>query len=178
MLISLFFTFLVSGLWHGAQWTFVIWGAIHGAYMVGSMLTQKLRRRVVQALGLTDAPRLHHALRVAMTFGMVCFAYIWFQARSVGDALYIVTHLHTGWGHALASAKELLDGRYAELLFAVYGIAVVMLVDGVAGKGDIVTALQARPAWVRWGVYYAAAVSIVLLGAFYDSNQKFIYFQF
>jgi alginate O-acetyltransferase complex protein AlgI len=178
MLLSLFITFVVSGFWHGAQWTFVVWGVLHGTYMITSMLTQKWRRKVNQSLGLDRRPRLHNVLRVMFTFCLVCFAYIWFQAASVADAVYISTHLHTGWGHAVASAKDFLDDRYAELAFALYGIAVVMIADTLAAKGDIVERLVARPARVRWAVYYTTAVSIILLGAFYDTQQKFIYFQF
>jgi alginate O-acetyltransferase complex protein AlgI len=117
-------------------------------------------------------------LRVVITFGMVCFAYILFQSASLADAAYIITHLHTGWGHAFGSARDFLDDRYGEVVFALYGIAVVMVADVLAAKGDIVDLLAARPARVRWAVYYTATVSIILLGAFYDTNQKFIYFQF
>jgi hypothetical protein len=178
MLVSLFITFLASGLWHGAQWTFVAWGALHGTYMVVSMTTQKWRRKVNQRIGLEARPRLHHVVRVATTFALVGLAYILFQASSLADAFYIFTHLHTGWGHAAGAFKEFLDGRTAELAFALYGIAFVLIADAVQAKGDLRELLAARPAWQRWTVYYAAAVSIVLLGAFYDTNQKFIYFQF
>lgn len=178
MLVSLFITFLVSGLWHGAQWTFVAWGALHGTYMVVSMMTQKWRRKVNQRIGLEARPRLHHAVRVVTTFALVGLAYILFQASSLRDAFYIFTHLHTGWGHAPSAFKSFLDGRTAELVFALYGIAFVLIADAVQARGDLRELLAARPAWMRWAVYYTAAVSIILLGAFYDTNQKFIYFQF
>jgi D-alanyl-lipoteichoic acid acyltransferase DltB (MBOAT superfamily) len=179
MLISLFLTFVVSGLWHGAQWTFVAWGALHGAYLVSSAMSQKWRRKLLKTVGLDKTPRLHHALRVTATFALVCFAYIFFRAESLADAGYMIAHLHTGFGSAGAVVRELIDGRWAELSFALYGTLAVLAVDVLHGRGiSIREALATQPTWKRWGLYYAHLVTIIALGAFYDDAQAFIYFRF
>jgi alginate O-acetyltransferase complex protein AlgI len=178
MIGCLFITFVVSGLWHGAAWTFVFWGALHGLYLICSMLTRNWRARSIKLFRLDRVPRLHHALRIGFTFSLVCFAYIFFQSRTLSDAFYIVTHLPTGWGHAAVGVRALLAGHLAEFALGLYGIVVVIAVDVLQGYGNVREMIAARPAIVRWGLYYACAISIVLLGAFYDTNQQFIYFQF
>ena len=178
MLMSLAVTFLISGIWHGAAWTFVAWGALHASYLITSVLTQQSRSKFVRFIGLNRIPKLHYAVRVAITFGLVCFAYILFKASSLADAVHIITHLHTGWGGVASSVAQVLEQRWPEFTLALCGIAVVIGVDVLKSYGDIGEMIAKRPVWLRWGVYYAGTVSIILLGAFYDANQKFIYFQF
>ena len=91
---NLFLTFLISGLWHGAAWTYVIWGALHGAYLVLSILTEPLWIRLSALTRLDRFPRLKFALAALTTFALVTFAWIFFRAASLADALYIVRHIH------------------------------------------------------------------------------------
>jgi alginate O-acetyltransferase complex protein AlgI len=178
ILLSLFTTFVVSGLWHGAQWTFVLWGALHGAYLVSSMLTQKLRRKTIKLFRLDRVPKVHYGLRMFFTFVLVCFSYVLFRANNLSDAMYIFTHLPTGWGHVLTRMQSLLS-HGVESILALGGIAVVILVEILQlGGASLRMKIAARPAWVRWSLYYAVAVSVIMFGAFYSDAQKFIYFQF
>ncbi|MEO1339474.1 MAG: MBOAT family O-acyltransferase, partial [Myxococcota bacterium] len=178
MLISLFVTFVVSGLWHGAQWTFVAWGALHGLYLVGSTMTQKWRRKIGKKWGVNRAPRLHHAGQVASTFALVCFAYILFQAKSMGDAWYMITHLPFGWFSAVSEVRDFVGGRWAELMFAGFGTLVVLIVDLIQERGSVRALVGRQPAVTRWALATGLAMSIALLGAFYDDSKTFIYFQF
>ena len=75
--------FVVSGLWHGANWTFVIWGALHGLYVVVEALIHRRGTRI----------RLPAVVKVLITFALVSFAWIFFRANSFADAGYVVTHL-------------------------------------------------------------------------------------
>ncbi|NLF80287.1 MAG: MBOAT family protein, partial [Clostridia bacterium] len=88
--MNLLITFLLSGLWHGANWTFVIWGGLNGAYLVLSLLSQNLRHKLVHAFALDRLPRLHRLLQVAITFGLICLAWVFFRANSFADALYMI----------------------------------------------------------------------------------------
>lgn len=184
-LAALLLTFLVSGLWHGADWTFVAWGALHGAYLICSMLTQKVRKRTVVALGMDRHPALHGALKIAMTFALVCFTYVFFRAESISDALYIVSHLGTGYSELLAQPDTLhalreafvVGGTVPEFVMAVIGVTVVLCVDAfVRFRGTFDVSLS--PAWVRWPAYYLLVLCVISLGAFYDDAHTFIYFQF
>lgn len=178
MLLSLFVTFIVSGFWHGAQWTFVAWGAVHAIFVVASTASQKRRASFYRRIGLTNWPRLHHAAKVASTFSLVTFAYIFFRANSMDDALQILANLFTGWSDPASGVKAVIRGRFPELIVPVLGAALVMGSEYVRGSGDMRDWVKARPAWARFGFYYAGAVSIVFFGAFFGGEQDFIYFRF
>src|SRR5205814_1019080 len=89
---NLFVTFLLSGLWHGANWTFVIWGALNGFYLISSIATQNLRSRVAAIAGFASHPRAYALWKVAATFALTCFAWIFFRAGSLHDAGHIISH--------------------------------------------------------------------------------------
>ena len=89
--------FLVSGLWHGARWTYVIWGALHGIFLIVGAVTEKFRARITAAIGLGRHPFFHNPLRVLFTFALVNLGWIFFRASSVRDAWQILTRLFTGW---------------------------------------------------------------------------------
>ncbi len=86
----------LSGLWHGASWNFVIWGTLHALYMIIANITTRQRMAASNALQLQRFPHVVKLLQVAGTFGRVCFAWIFFRARTTADALLIVSHLPTG----------------------------------------------------------------------------------
>ena len=178
MLLSMMVTFVVSGLWHGAQWTFVAWGALHGAFIVAGLLLQKPFNKTMMQIGLVKRPQLYRSLKIALTFSLVCFAYILFRANTMTDALYIMAQLPTGWGDAVNGLKDAVGPYRTEFMYGLAGIAVVMIAEILQGRVDLGATIAARPAWMRWGFYYAGALSIILFGAFYTNNQQFIYFQF
>jgi D-alanyl-lipoteichoic acid acyltransferase DltB (MBOAT superfamily) len=171
--------FVLSGLWHGASWTFVIWGALHGAFRVIEM---GLERSSVAPLGwLRLSPRVAGALRRAWVFALVCVAWIFFRARSLADAVHMATNLHTGWG-SLASPFELLD-KLARIgltpsvaCLSVGLLAVLETVHLVQESGPLRPRLAKQPFLVRWTLYYALILGLVVLGVY--SGNQFIYFQF
>jgi alginate O-acetyltransferase complex protein AlgI len=178
-LVSIFATFVASGLWHGAAWTFVAWGALHGAYLVVSLETQKWRRKTIKRVKLDRTPRLLHALRVAYVFSLVCVAYVLFQANSLADAWYVFSHAGTGWTHARQSLRLLFGGQRPDVLLIVFGAVIVLAVDVLRDRvKSLRREIGLRPYWQRWSLYYGVVLSVVLLGAFYGGNQQFIYFKF
>lgn len=94
---NLFFTFLVSGLWHGANWTYVAWGAINGFYLVFAIWTKSLRQRLFEKSFMSYAPRIFKVYQVVITFALVCVAWIFFRASNIKEAVHILTHLNRGW---------------------------------------------------------------------------------
>src|SRR5215211_4458511 len=100
---NLFITFLVSGLWHGARWTFVVWGALHGAYLILALVSGDARARVRSALGLERHPTVLRLWQTTATFALVGVAWVFFRAASLVDAWYVVTHLASGLGGQLSA---------------------------------------------------------------------------
>jgi D-alanyl-lipoteichoic acid acyltransferase DltB (MBOAT superfamily) len=175
---NIFFVFLISGLWHGADWTYVVWGALHGFYLIASVVTGPLRRRLTAFLGLDRFPRMLDIFRVAITFNLVSFAWIFFRAKSLSDASYIVRHLFAfrhEYGRWLLPQGALLLAK-TDVVIALWAVLFMELVHLSYPHGRMRQFLSDKPVWVRWPIYYLLTCSILFLGTF--GAEKFIYFQF
>lgn len=165
--------FLLSGLWHGANWTFVIWGALHGAYLVIWSSIRPIIIRAEKLIGLDEFPAIHNAMAVLATFSLVTIAWIFFRANSVSNANYILTHLFSG-----RDATKILDLGLSkfDLIVGFGAIAVMETVHLVQQRTSIRQLLASYPTPLRWTAYYTAIGAIALFGKF--NSQPFIYFQF
>ncbi len=157
----IFVTFIIAGLWHGANWTYVIWGALNGFYLI--------------VLGRFRPA--HKFLQVAFTFTLVCFSWIFFRANNIGEAFYIVKHLFSGVNSKDMLQPFLLGQPLSELMIALCSLAFLLIIQLIQRYGSIRQMLSLRPAWFRWTGYCLLVLSILLFG-FLDSPRKFIYFQF
>ncbi|MEZ4672693.1 MAG: MBOAT family O-acyltransferase [Caldilineaceae bacterium] len=171
--LNLFIVFLVSGLWHGASWTFVIWGALHGIYFLLELVLTRPLSKFVQWIHLDRLPTLLHWIRIAVVFHLVVFAWIFFRAHSVGDALYIIGQIV---GH-LPVQVELTELHLGYLTYVVLALAIgfMLFIEAMRARDQI--QLTVRPLWVRWGAYYLLLMIIVLFGEL-NAKGQFIYFQF
>ena len=170
---NLLIVFLVSGLWHGANWTFIIWGALHGGYLIGSLWTRDWRARFVAAIGLNHQSWLHRGLQTLLTFALVCVAWIFFRASSVPTALYMIRHLVDDWP-AFSFAKLGMEWKDAVILLGAIGLLeAVQLLQQSSKWWERFTA---QPLYLRWAGYYALSYLIMTYGRF--GAQQFIYFQF
>jgi alginate O-acetyltransferase complex protein AlgI len=175
---NLFFTFLISGLWHGAKWTYVIWGGLNGLYLIAEILVARISRRTATQPGF-------HALAVLRTFCLICFAWIFFRANSVQDAFYIASHLLDGVAAVPAQLTRvafvkgfLMMGQDKEdFVIALLGIGILLSVQFLQRTHKLRDRLADQGLAVRWSLYYAAMALILFFGAF-NHSQQFIYFQF
>jgi len=174
---NLFIVLLICGLWHGANWTFMAWGGLHGCYLILSAMTQKIRKKICEAIGLDKVPRFHHTLRIIVTFLLVSFAWIFFRANTMSDAFYIISNLLSGWEEIL-NLKDIPLWRTLrfELVIGLTSVGILVGVQLLQRHGDILQMLSRKPAWFRWLVYYFILLSILLSGNF--GQKQFIYFQF
>jgi alginate O-acetyltransferase complex protein AlgI len=171
-------TFLLSGLWHGANWTFVVWGALNGLYLIVGGLTRPLREALVARTLLRNRPALVPVVRRLATFGLITFAWIFFRARSLDDAAVICEGLVTGWGALLTPAAAADMFRRVGLTVAAIGVAGAMAVEVVEAlkhRVDFPRLVNTQPWWARWGLYYAAMACLYFLSV---NEGDFIYFQF
>ncbi|NTU74239.1 MBOAT family protein, partial [Candidatus Roizmanbacteria bacterium] len=172
---NLFFVFLVSGLWHGANWTYIVWGALHGSYLIVSLLSQSFRDKVSRMLSFNQYPAIQRGLKVFITFNLVSFAWIFFRASSISDAFYVATHLFTDL-RLMPYHEYNLGLNLLEFLIAVGAIGFMELIHVTQKNESIADTISRRPVWLRWSVYYVMIFAIIILGKFDD--QQFIYFQF
>jgi len=187
---SIMITFMISGLWHGANWTFLIWGFLHGFYYMFSSWTKCLREKITEISNLKENPFIQHFVRILITFSLVSFAWIFFRASSLKEAVYIITHLFNGWDQALVwndqqagyiglSKLEFLGA----LLSIVFLLIVQALEQNLSKKTESTTSisntlsfLNQKPIFLRWAVYIIITLTIMNLGIL--TNVPFIYFQF
>jgi alginate O-acetyltransferase complex protein AlgI len=165
--------FLVCGFWHGASWTFVAWGALHGLYMVLYSAFGSTGRKFADAVWLTKFPTLYHLTQVALTFALVCFSWIFFRANTLSDAFYIASHLFApeiGWARLVAMVRPL------DLSVALYSILVLELIHFSQENERFGNFFAHLPRDMRWVGYALAVIAVLLFGVF--EEVKFIYFQF
>ncbi len=180
---NILIVFLVSGLWHGASWTFIIWGALHGFYQVFGFITAAKRNQIVNYLQLDRMPAFYNTLQVVATFSLVCFAWIFFRANSLADAWYISTHL---FQNLLGSTKEFVTqllfgrnilGQYKQEFFlAVLFIIFLERVHYLQGQHKLRLEISKFRPLYRWGLYSAYLLVFLYFGVF--NSNSFIYFQF
>jgi alginate O-acetyltransferase complex protein AlgI len=187
---NLLATFFISGLWHGANWTFILWGLLNGFYIVASRATATLRQRIAQTIGLTKFPKLHQAVKVGITFSLICAAWVFFRAESMRDAIYIFTHAFVGlgewWSKLFAldidylKTNLLFNQEKSAFLIAIGGIAFLHIIHLIQRHGSIRHMLNQYRWYVRWPLYTAITLAILLtaLSSSGLAERQFIYFTF
>lgn len=171
IILALLVTFFLSGLWHGAGWTFVIFGVLHGWGVIWEALTKKTRKKFSQKMPAW----LFNSLSMLVTFHFVCITWIFFRANSIADAFYILGHLFSGLGDSFDLGHDIGMG-FAQFAFSVFLIILLETVHFIQRNGKAVLAFFESRAWFRWSLYYAMIISILVLGSF--SHTAFIYIQF
>lgn len=163
-MLNTMIVFTVSGLWHGAAYTFIIWGAIHGACMVIErlMYNDKIKH-------ISNKFSFTNLLRLAVTFTIVNFAWIFFCVSDMGDVMMIFKKIFTEPGRLFLDADTLV---YA-FMFAVLIFIVDFVEEYFSGK---VKLMSSKYAVVRWVTYVVMIVMILLFGVL--DGGSFIYFQF
>lgn len=166
--LNILLVFLVSGLWHGANWTFVAWGGLHGLYLLGERGLQPLLNKAGRGLP-------QHLVGVAITFALTCLAWVFFRAQSLHDAATILRGMPSAWKAwpNVPAEVGLYPGQFALCLGLIAALLVSHLVQSRVDMGEMLRR-QARP--VRWLVYSAGLWILFLLGVF--KEQAFIYFTF
>lgn len=181
---NLMVTFGVSGLWHGANWSYLVWGMIHGVYQVVGDLTGSLREKLYRKMQVKTASFSFKLGRVLSTFVLVDVAWIFFRAGGIRQAAHYCTRMVTRWDPWNFFNQKLytLGLDVTEMHVLAVGLAALLLVDLVRyRKGQTVAEfLGEQCIWFRWGVLFALMFSTLVYGIYgvdFDSTQ-FFYFQF
>lgn len=178
---NLFITFIISGLWHGANWTFITWGGLHGIFLILAIILTKPERYIIKMLRL-DNSIIHKIYKVTFTFSLVCFAWIFFRANNISDALYIINNLFIDISDYSDIQKMKINLRgigvgLNEILISISLIILMEVYNIYERSGDVWKKLEKKPIWIRWGLYYILLFCILFLAP-YSRLNNFIYFQF
>jgi len=167
---NLMVVFLVSGIWHGAAWTFVIWGGLHGAFVVGQRLAGESAAgaRLLRAWGATGWGK---ASQVLLTFHVVVLTWIFFRSGSMaalGEVFAAIARLTPA---SLLQALSHVDALYGILL-----VVVLETLQWMHRRRSFKVRLASLPTPLRWSLWYALGTIILVFGRF--GHEQFLYFQF
>jgi hypothetical protein len=180
--LNLMIVFMISGLWHGAAYQFVIWGFLHGFYCIVGETTKGIRAKAAAFLRVDTESFGHRLYQTFTTFALVCFAWIFFRANGAQNALYIVKNLNFKDYYVLfdGSVMDSLGLDRKEFDVAMFSIIILFFVDWLGTKMDIFAALRKQHIMFRWLVYYALIFYIIIFGSYGSGYNAadFIYFQF
>ena len=173
--------FFLSGLWHGASWTFIIWGVLHGVASTFEVLTKKYRANFSKTVNIN----IYNSVSIILTFSFCTLVWIFFRAPNFSTANYVLTHLFSGNSiKDFFSFSEQLDWKTSSYLgiqlYQFIGtlllIPLLLLLELFICNSKGENKISTLPIYFRWAFYYLIIFSILIFGVF-DTNQ-FIYFQF
>lgn len=165
---NVFIIFIVSGFWHGANWTFIVWGALNAIYFLPLLLLKKNRTNLGEVAEGRYFPTFKEFTSIGITFSLTVLAWIFFRAESLSHAF---TYIATIFTSTLFAIPAILPIKLFLLLL--FFLIVEWL--GRTGEYAISNLENSLNRWLRWPLYYGIIVLIV----FYGGNQQtFIYFQF
>jgi D-alanyl-lipoteichoic acid acyltransferase DltB (MBOAT superfamily) len=168
--LNLFIVFLVSGLWHGANWTFVIWGALNGIYLICALIVNPWFNRMAETSSVKLPGQFSSFFNIGFTFTLTCLAWVFFRASTVDDAFLIVSKM-------LQPSGSLFIPSLSGMIYAFFGLAILLLYEIKKEYFDSsIISLGQMNVVYRYAVYSFLILLILLIGVF-DSGQ-FIYFQF
>lgn len=175
--------FLLSGLWHGATFAFVIWGGLNGIYQIVGELLLPVRRRIVGCLRLDESSFGFKVYKVVLTFILVDITWLFFRAGSLQAAIASIKALmstHNPWILFDGSLYKCgLDQK--NFLLAIICIIVLLIADGFKLKGHKIRTFICNQDWLFQVLFFALAVCFIIIfgvwGSAYDAKE-FIYFQF
>lgn len=176
--VNLMITFFVSGLWHGASFTFIVWGLLHGIYQCVADLIKPF----VDKISGFGRGRAIRAVRIFVTFLLVSFAWMFFRANSLSDAKYIMMNMFIGGNFY----GQLLQMGFLSVLSIVFTVLIIGLTiaydvysERLSAKGsDVITEFGRLPLVFRYVLYVAIGVMIIVLRAHVGAGAEFIYLKF
>lgn len=181
---NLMITFLVSGLWHGANWTFVIWGGLHGIYQIIGDVLRPVKEKLNQKLAVKTESFSYKFGQIAITYILVSFTWLFFRAESVTAAFDMIRSMFVKFNPWVLFDQSLytLGLNVTEVHILLVAVVILILVDGVRffKAQTIEKFLNEQCLYFRWGIIFFLIFYIFIFGSYGIgySAQQFIYFQF
>jgi len=164
---NIFIIFIVSGFWHGPNWTFIFWGALNAVYFLPLLLTNKNRSHLDNAGHNRLLPSIKDLVNIIATFCLTTFAWIFFRSATIGDAF---GYIHRIFSRSIMSHSSFYSSKYLLLILLLF---IVEWAQRNKPHGLCIEGIQ--NAYMRKAIYYTLFLAIIFLGS---ARQTFIYFQF
>ena len=164
---NLMLTMLIGGLWHGANWTFVIWGALHGSYLIIQKLISRKNMSLLKLLPVD----IYNFIGILITYFLVCLAWIFFRSQSFSEALNIIGSIYEFNDFNFSSLKPKFD-----LLKVVSLVCILYFSELIFNKNQSLFFKLRHNRVFQYIFFSSILLFIILFGSF--ENNNFIYFQF
>lgn len=184
--VNLFIIFAISGLWHGSNWTFIIWGVLNGIFVIYSRLTSSLRTKIVFGLRINQIPRLRSFLQIMGTVSLFALTFIFFLSKNLNEALMIVKKLFVNWNGVFEKIIFNSNGERQSILYLGKEFEPFLLIISLMiffeiiqwnmSKDSIDNFFTKKTRWKTWSIYLFLLFSILFMSNIEES--PFIYFQF
>ncbi len=168
-----FIIFIVSGFWHGANWTFIIWGVLNAIYFLPLLLTNNNRNNLETVAQGKLFPSLKELLLMLLTFGLTVFAWIFFRAENINHALFIIGKI---FSKSIMSLETSWTNGYITILH-IFLVLLFLVVEWLNRDYEFGLQRISNYAFYR-KIAYFLLICCILFTADYHSKQEFIYFQF
>lgn len=176
--------FLVSGIWHGAQWGYIVWGLLHGIYIVIGEVTKPFKKKAANVLHVQTESFSYRLLQTMITFVLVCFSWIFFKTEQLSAAVEVIRRIVVKW-----DPWTLFDGTMyswgltdKDFRITLLVILILLVVDCIKKKKNesMITILNRQNVWFRWGAYLFICCAIFVWGQYGAGHdpQAFLYFSF
>ncbi len=179
---NLMVTFLVSGIWHGAGWHFIVWGGLHGLYQIVGDLTKSCREKALRFLKIRTESRFHKLFQTAFTVILVVIAWVFFRMEALPDAFRYIQGMFLVPSLQGSRSFQVFTFGKSEWIVLFAGAAIVFLVGLIKYNlhMNIDEFLKKRSTAVRWLLIYFLIFAIIIFGQYGPeyNPQAFIYFQF
>lgn len=178
---NLFLVFLISGFWHGAALTFIIWGAIHGLILVVEKMFRKFAKENSSISSIHKKLNYFKPIPIGFTFSIVCIAWVFFRANSATQAFNVIKQIFTdfNWRVLKVSSTYAHGLKVNEFIYLAIFIFSLFVFDYFHRKVNLRRLLNKTNISVRWSFYVIAVIIIAIFGIYGDrTNHEFIYFQF
>lgn len=179
--LNILAVFLVSGLWHGAGLTFVVWGLLNGLYQIVGEWLAPLRERVAGQFKLRPESSIRKVIATMITFGLVTIAWVFFRAESMADAFLILqAMLRPVWTSHTNYALGHIGLSLIQLKVVAVATATVFITEWISGRIDLPGLVYRQNVVVRWIIYQGTVMTVVIFGFYgaqYDA-ASFAYFKF
>lgn len=182
--LNLMIVFLASGLWHGANWTFIVWGGLHGLYQIIGEVSSPLKRKAEEKLHVRTNASSYKLLKIGMTFALTCCAWIFFRADNITIAFEYIARIFTRFDPWSLTTGILYNVGLErnDMNILLLALAVMVAVDAVKYKKNVrfEDIPDNQNVWVRGLILFALIFAVIVFGAYglnFDA-QQFIYFQF
>jgi D-alanyl-lipoteichoic acid acyltransferase DltB (MBOAT superfamily) len=169
-----FIIYLVSGFWHGARWTFIFWGLLNALYFLPLLIRKKNRKHLDIVASDRKFPNFKELLSMLTTFALITFAWIFFRATSMEEAVKVIYHCLKDLIQHPASILLLFRELYLPQIILLT-IFITIEWFGRRNQYAIQSFLVNNNVALRWSMYYAIIIAIILS---FGEKQDFIYFQF